>query len=61
MKKNLFINAAFVLGLVLSCSASVFGMAFTKKTSPEIDPGLAISALTLLGGTLAVLRVRHKK
>jgi LPXTG-motif cell wall-anchored protein len=34
-------------------------MAF--KRLPEVDPSLAISGLTLLAGTLAVLRVRRKK
>jgi hypothetical protein len=29
--------------------------------TPEIDPSLAVSAIALLGGTLAVLRLRRKK
>ncbi len=29
--------------------------------APEVDPGMALSALTLLGGTLAVARTRRKQ
>jgi LPXTG-motif cell wall-anchored protein len=31
------------------------------KTAPEVDPSLALGGLTLLGGTLTVLRSRRKK
>ncbi|MGB7983892.1 MAG: hypothetical protein WCF54_01905 [Terracidiphilus sp.] len=60
MKKNLLINTLMVLGIALSACASAHGMAFAGK-HPEIDPSLAISSLTLLGGSLAILRVRRKK
>jgi LPXTG-motif cell wall-anchored protein len=59
MTKNLLKYSLVVLGLALSTCASAYGMAF--KRYPEVDPSLAISGLTLLAGTLAVLRVRRKK
>jgi hypothetical protein len=59
MKKNLLMNTVIVLGFVLGACASAHGMAFFKK--PEVDPSLAISGLTLLAGTLAVMRARLKK
>jgi len=31
------------------------------NTAPEVDPSLAIGGLTLLGGTLTVLRSRRRK
>ncbi|RXS93033.1 hypothetical protein [Silvibacterium dinghuense] len=30
-------------------------------TAPEIDPGLAVSGITLLAGTLTVFRARRRK
>lgn len=58
MKKNLLMNTLVVLGLALGTCASAHAMAFK---GPEVDPGLVISGLTLLGGSLAVLRARRKK
>jgi len=51
------------LGLGLFASANAFGMAFYKGPGhiPEIDPSLAIGGLTLLAGTIAVLRIQRKK
>jgi hypothetical protein len=57
MTKNLLKYTLLVLGLALGTCASAHGMAFAHK--PEIDPSLAVSGLTLLAGTLAVLRVRR--
>jgi LPXTG-motif cell wall-anchored protein len=31
------------------------------NTAPEVDPSMAIGGLTMLGGTLAVLRARRSK
>jgi LPXTG-motif cell wall-anchored protein len=31
------------------------------NTAPEVDPSMAIGGLTLLGGTLTVLRARRTK
>jgi hypothetical protein len=31
------------------------------RTAPEVDPGLAIAGISLLGGTIAVLRARRSK
>jgi hypothetical protein len=61
MKKNFLKYAFVVLGLALGTCASAHGMAFNKPPSPEVDPGLAISAITLLAGSLAVMRVRRQK
>ncbi|MGA3081353.1 MAG: hypothetical protein ABSD44_08225 [Terracidiphilus sp.] len=60
MKKNLLKYSLVVLGLALGTIGTAHGLAFGHG-SPEVDPSLAISALTLLGGTLAVLRVRRGK
>lgn len=61
--KNLSKYAFVVLGLALCACASAHGLAFGSGSGakPEIDPSLAISGLTLLAGTLAVLRVRRSK
>lgn len=59
MTKNLLKYTFVILGLALATCASAHGMAF--KQAPEIDPSLAVSGLTLLAGTLAVLRVRRSK
>jgi LPXTG-motif cell wall-anchored protein len=59
MTKNLLKNTFVVLGFALASCIVAHGMAFDKR--PEVDPSLAISGLTLLAGTLAVLRVRRKK
>jgi hypothetical protein len=63
MKKNFLTYTVVVLGLVLGTCASAHGMDFFNKNppSPEIDPSLAISGLTLLAGSLAALRVRRSK
>jgi hypothetical protein len=51
-----------VLGLALGICASAHGMIFRNPPHrPEIDPSMAISAVTLLAGSLAVLSVRRKK
>jgi hypothetical protein len=50
-----------MLGVALSTCATANALAFRQPATPEVDPSLAITALSLLGGTLAVLRVRHKK
>jgi Spy/CpxP family protein refolding chaperone len=31
------------------------------RTAPEVDPGLALSGIALLGGSLTVLRARRSK
>ena len=48
-----------VLGLLLGTCATAHGLAFSKH--PEVDPSLAISAITLLAGSLAVLNIRRSK
>jgi len=60
MTRNLLRYALVVLGIGLCASTAAHGMAFGKPF-PEVDPGLAVSAVTLLAGSLAVLRVRCKK
>jgi LPXTG-motif cell wall-anchored protein len=57
--KNLLKNALAVLGMVFCTCSTAHGLAFLKR--PEVDPSLAISGLTLLVGTLAILRIRRKK
>jgi LPXTG-motif cell wall-anchored protein len=60
MTKHLLKYAFVALGLALGTSATAHGLAFSLK-APEVDPSLAIGGLTLLAGTIAVLRVRRKK
>jgi len=61
MNKNYLKYALVVLGLALGTCASAHGMVFGGSRAPEIDPGLAISAITLLAGSLAVMRARRQK
>lgn len=53
--------AVVVLGLALGTCNAAYGLVFFPHSSPEVDPSLAIGSLTLLAGTLAVLRARRKK
>jgi len=32
-----------------------------KKSAPEVDPSLAVAGISLLAGTLAVVRARSRK
>lgn len=57
--KNL-LKYSVVIGLAFGVCATAHGLAF-GHAAPEIDPSLAVSALTLLAGSLAVLRIRHNK
>jgi hypothetical protein len=59
MSKNLLKYTLLVLGLAFGTCSSAYGMAFFK--TPEVDPTLAISAITLLAGSLAVLRSHRQK
>jgi LPXTG-motif cell wall-anchored protein len=59
MTKNLLKYVLIVLGLALGDCTTAHALAF--RLTPEVDPSLAVSGLTLLAGTLAVLRVRRKK
>jgi hypothetical protein len=63
MAKNLLKYSLVMLGFALVTCLSAHGMVFghNPPKTPEVDPGLAISGLTLLAGTLAVLRVRRSK
>jgi len=61
MKKSLLMNTLVVLGFALGACASAHGMAFGPTPHPEIDPSLAISGLTLLAGSLAVLRAKRNQ
>lgn len=61
MKKRMkftFVLIALAFGACTAAEALVLG---GSSPVPEIDPGLAVSAIALLGGTIAVLRVRRKK
>jgi hypothetical protein len=62
MTKNLLRSVLIVLSLVLGICGAAQALVFGHKVStPEIDPGLAVSAFTLLAGSLVVLRPRRKK
>ena len=62
MERNLLKYSLVILGLALCTCSAAFGLAFrTTPHTPEINPSLAIGGLTMLAGTIAVLRIRHKK
>ena len=56
MLKKALATVAVALGGVMCAHASV-----PPAAAPEIDPGSAMAALTLLGGGLAVLRGRIRR
>ena len=60
MTKNL-IKYTLVLGIVFGICAPAHVLAFHGQPTPEIDPSLAISAITLLAGSLVILRIRRNK
>jgi hypothetical protein len=54
-----FLKFAFVtLGFALGTCTAAYA---APHPAPEVDPSLVISGLTLLAGSLAVLRVRRSK
>jgi len=60
MKRNLPRYALVLLYLAFSICTAAHGMIFRGPPhKPEIDPSMTISALTLLGGMIAVLRARR--
>ena len=59
MTKNLLKYSLVMLGLALGTCSAAYG--FGRPSAPEVDPSLAIGGLTLLAGTIAVLRIRRKK
>jgi hypothetical protein len=74
--KKLLTLSAIALALVLGSSTHALAVTLDNhpttqgpapKTpsraalAPEVDPSLALSALTLLGGSLTVLRMRRRK
>jgi hypothetical protein len=61
MKKNFMKYALVALGFALGSCTAAHGLVFGPTPHPEVDPSLAISAVTLLAGSLAVLRVRRQK
>ena len=70
--KYLFLGLALVVGASAAANASPVTPAHSAspltpwhhdplQQAPEVDPALAISGLSLLGGTLTVLRARRRK
>jgi hypothetical protein len=51
-------TGALVILVLWLCAGT---LAYGRPRRPEIDPSMAISGLSLLIGSLAVLRARHKK
>lgn len=58
MTKNLLKYSLVMLGLALCTCTAAYA---SRPKVPEVDPSLAIGGLTLLAGTIAVLRIRRKK
>jgi LPXTG-motif cell wall-anchored protein len=68
MKNSLKLSMlAFALVLLMSPAAHAqegrgkLPVPTPSKVAPEVDPSLAFGGLTLLGGTLTVLRSRRRK
>ncbi len=73
--KNFLVYSALILALALGTSARAHagdpghgcentspGKAPVCNTvAPEVDPGMAVAGLSLLGGTLAMVRSRRRK
>ena len=57
--KGLLKYALGLLGILLGACTPAHALMF--RHSPEVDPSLAISAVTLLAGSLAVLNIRRNK
>lgn len=60
MNKNWLRIAVILSGFAFGVTASAHA-AVLFFPSPEVDPTLAIGALTLVAGTVAVLRARRGK
>jgi hypothetical protein len=60
MKMRFLKYALPVLGFALVTGTSAHALAFFKNV-PEVDPSLAVGALMLLVGSLAVMRARRRK
>jgi hypothetical protein len=59
MTKHRIISPLILLTMAFgTCTAAYAG---NHGSAPEIDPSLAVSAIALLGGSLAILRLRRKK
>jgi LPXTG-motif cell wall-anchored protein len=62
VKRDLLKYSVVILALGLSTCTAAFGFGKPSGPSvPEVDPSLAIGGLTLLAGSIAVLRIRRKK
>jgi len=70
-KMNKFARYSLILGVSLGLTAASYARPHdhdhhypdppAPKTAPEVDPSLAVGGLALLGGTLALLRARHRE
>jgi hypothetical protein len=60
MKRNWLRFALFLSGFAF-CVTQTAHAAVVFYPTPEVDPTLAIGALTLVAGTVAVLRARRSK
>jgi hypothetical protein len=58
--KNIF-KYRLVFGILFGICVPARVLAFHGQPTPEIDPSLAISAITLLAGSLVILRIRRNK
>lgn len=69
--KHGFVLLMFVIGASMAahadpCVTADVASAATpsdcnKNTAPEVDPSLAVAGISLLAGTLAVVRTRNRK
>jgi len=65
--KYAFLTLVFVFGVSAAANASPTPEPCStinptcKKAAPEVDPSLAVAGISLLAGTLAVVRARARK
>ncbi|MGC9158177.1 MAG: hypothetical protein ACP5FH_04230 [Terracidiphilus sp.] len=58
MTRNLLKYLLILLCFAFTTCTAAHALLF--RHSPEVDPGMAVSAFTLLAGALAVARIRRK-
>ena len=62
MKRKVLNSVLILLGVMFGTYGAAHALVFGAPIpAPEIDPGMAISALTILVGSLAVIHARRKK
>lgn len=61
MRMSLLRSVLLIVAVMLGATAASALTIFKNFGAPEIDPGMAVGALTLLTGSIAVIRARRQK